>query len=51
MAITGAIPFTFVIILQLAAFFRIVREDPIVREKHTVVRHVGSDSQSDESAA
>jgi glycine betaine transporter len=51
MAITGAIPFTFVIILQLAGFFRVVREDPIVRETHTVVRHVGSDSQSDESAA
>lgn len=30
MAITGAIPFTFVIIMQLAAFFRVVRRDPVV---------------------
>ena len=32
MAITGAIPFTFVIILQLAAFFRVVRKDPVLTE-------------------
>lgn len=49
MAITGAIPFTFIIIMQLAAFFRVIREDPKVREKHTVVRQV--DSTSDENAA
>ena len=51
MAITGAIPFTFIIIMQLAAFFRVVREDPIVREKHTEVRPVESDASSDSSAA
>ncbi len=51
MAITGAIPFTFVIIMQLAAFFRIVREDPMVRKPHTEVRHPDRDGQSDESAA
>ena len=43
MAITGAIPFTFIIIMQLAAFARVVREDPMVREKHTEVRPVRSD--------
>jgi len=51
MAITGAIPFTFIIIMQLAAFFRVVREDPMVREKHTEVRPVESDASSDSSAA
>jgi glycine betaine transporter len=51
MAITGAIPFTFIIILQLAAFFRIVREDPKIRETHTVVRQVSGASATDESAA
>jgi glycine betaine transporter len=51
MAITGAIPFTFIIIMQLAAFFRIVREDPKIRETHTVVRPVSADGQTDESAA
>jgi glycine betaine transporter len=50
MAITGAIPFTFIIIMQLAGFFRVVREDPMVREKHTEVRPVKSDS-TDSSAA
>jgi len=51
MAITGAIPFTFIIIMQLAAFFRIVREDPAIRETHTVVRQVSGESQTDNSAA
>jgi choline-glycine betaine transporter len=50
MAITGAIPFTFIIIMQLAAFFRVVREDPMVREKHTEVRPVASDT-TDSSVA
>jgi glycine betaine transporter len=49
MAITGAIPFTFIIIMQLAAFFRVVREDPMVRQKHTEVRPVTSDD-ADSSA-
>ncbi len=44
MAITGAIPFTFIIIMQLAAFFRVVREDPMVRETHTEVRHPDVDA-------
>jgi glycine betaine transporter len=44
MAITGAIPFTFIIIMQLAAFFRVVREDPKVRKTHTEVRPVTSDN-------
>lgn len=51
MAITGAIPFTFIIIMQLAAFFRVVREDPVVRGTHTEVRPVESDPSSDNSAA
>ena len=51
MAITGAIPFTFIIIMQLAAFFRIVREDPAIRETHTVVRQVSGESQTDNTAA
>ena len=51
MAITGAIPFTFIIIMQLAAFFRVVREDPKIRETHTVVRQVSGASTTDESAA
>ncbi len=39
MAITGAIPFTFIVILQLAGFIRVVREDPMVRRKRrTLVR-------------
>ena len=51
MAITGAIPFTFIIIMQLAAFFRVVREDPKVREIHTEVRHPKVESSTDETAA
>ena len=50
MAITGAIPFTFIIILQLAAFFRVVREDPKVRESHTRVRPLGNEEISDSGA-
>jgi len=50
MAITGAIPFTFIIIMQLAGFARVVREDPVVRQKHTEVRPVSSD-KADSSAA
>jgi glycine betaine transporter len=50
MAITGAIPFTFIIIMQLAAFFRVVREDPMVREKHTEVRAVSSDNAASSAA-
>jgi glycine betaine transporter len=50
MAITGAIPFTFIIIMQLAGFARVVREDPMVREKHTEVRPVAGDT-ADSSAA
>ena len=51
MAITGAIPFTFIIIMQLAAFFRVVREDPKVRETHTEVRPIDNETSSDSSAA
>ena len=40
MAITGAIPFTVIIMLQLIAFFRIVREDHIVMKSSTKVRAV-----------
>jgi glycine betaine transporter len=40
MAITGAIPFTFIIILQMAGFVRIVREDPMIRKPTTQVRSV-----------
>ena len=50
MAITGAIPFTFIIIMQLAAFARVVREDPMVREKHTEVRSVTSDKAESNAA-
>jgi len=50
MAITGAIPFTFIIIMQLAAFFRVVREDPMVREKHTEVRPVASEDATSSAA-
>ncbi|MDJ0779379.1 MAG: BCCT family transporter [Gammaproteobacteria bacterium] len=49
MAITGAIPFTFIIIMQLAAFFRVVREDPMVREIHTEVRHPDADADTDQA--
>ncbi len=38
MAITGAIPFTIIIILQMAGFVRVVRDDPMVRKTHTIVR-------------
>ncbi|MEZ5478149.1 MAG: BCCT family transporter [Thiolinea sp.] len=40
MAITGAIPFTVIIIMQLVAFFRIIREDHMVKESSTKVRDV-----------
>ncbi len=40
MAITGAIPFTVIIMLQLIAFFRIVRDDHVVKESSTKVREV-----------
>jgi choline-glycine betaine transporter len=50
MAITGAIPFTFIIIMQLAGFARVVREDPMVREKHTEVRSVPGDKTDSSSA-
>ena len=50
MAITGAIPFTFIIIMQLAAFFRVVREDPMVRQKHTEVRPVASEDATSSAA-
>ena len=32
MAITGAIPFTFIVIMQLGAFFRVLRDDPKVQK-------------------
>ncbi len=35
MAITGAIPFTIIIILQLVAFFRVLRGDPKVQDSTT----------------
>jgi len=38
MAITGAIPFTIIIILMMAGFVRCIREDRAVRAVHTVVR-------------
>ncbi len=40
MAITGAIPFTVIIILQLAGFVRLIREDPKIKQKRTVVHQV-----------
>lgn len=49
MAITGAIPFTVIIIMQLAAFFRVVREDPMVRETHTEVRHPDSGGRAEQA--
>jgi glycine betaine transporter len=51
MAITGAIPFTFIIILQMAGFVRIVREDPLVRTKHTIVRASGDEERTDSASA
>ena len=50
MAITGAIPFTFVIIMQLAAFFRVVREDPVVNESSAMVVPSGDGAVPDQSA-
>ena len=49
MAITGAIPFTIIIILQMAGFVRMIREDPQVRTPRTVVR--SADGASPESTA
>jgi len=40
MAITGAIPFTFIVILQMAGFVRVVREDPLIRKAATHVPSV-----------
>ena len=42
MAITGAIPFTIIIILMLVAFFRVIREDPKIRERRTRVYQPGA---------
>ncbi|MBX2867563.1 MAG: BCCT family transporter [Acidiferrobacterales bacterium] len=50
MAITGAIPFTIIIMLQLIAFFRIVREDHMVKESSTKVRAVMPDFNKPDSA-
>lgn len=41
MAITGAIPFTIIITLQMAGFVRLIREDAKIKRKSTVVRDVG----------
>ncbi len=38
MAITGAIPFTIIIILQITGFVRIIRDDPHVHRPRTLVR-------------
>ena len=46
MAITGAIPFTFIIILQMAGFIRVVREDPAVRKTHIKVRDANTSAES-----
>ena len=51
MAITGAIPFTFIIILQMAGFVRIVREDPLIKKTHTIVRATDDDEQTDSATA
>ena len=40
MAITGAIPFTIIIILMIAGFIRCIREDPVVKVPTTRVREV-----------
>lgn len=45
MAITGAIPFTVIIMMQMAGFVRVVREDPMVRRPTTRV------VETDDSAA
>jgi glycine betaine transporter len=45
MAITGAIPFTVIIILMLVGFFRVIREDPKIREVRTRVYEPGSVEQ------
>jgi glycine betaine transporter len=50
MAITGAIPFTIIIILQMAGFIRVVREDPLVRKVHTRVRSA-PDSQAESTTS
>jgi glycine betaine transporter len=50
MAITGAIPFTIIIILQMAGFVRVVREDELVRKPRTKVRAPG-DAQTEGAAA
>ena len=49
MAITGAIPFTFIIILQMAGFVRMIREDPMIRKPRTIVRD--ADDASPEGTA
>ena len=49
MAITGAIPFTIIVILQMAGFVRMIREDPQVKTPQTVVR--SADGSSPESTA
>ena len=49
MAITGAIPFTIIIILQMAGFVRLIREDRMVKKPHTIVRD--TDDASPEGTA
>ena len=47
MAITGAIPFSVVVIMQMAGFIRLVREDPKIKRPQTKVREVGSAAPAD----
>ncbi len=50
MAITGAIPFTIIIIMQIAGFVRVVREDELVRKPRTKVR-APADAQTESTSA
>ena len=50
MAITGAIPFAIIVILQIAGFIRVIREDPLVKKPHTKLRSA-PDAQAESTTA
>ena len=51
MAITGAIPFTVVVILQMAGFVRLIREDSKIKKRQTVVHKVDEQAASEGGAS
>lgn len=47
MAIFGAIPFTFIVVLQIVAFMRAIKDDPAVKAKADTTTSAGSSASSE----